>query len=309
MKKIDQDILKRLRSAKGWSQEQLAENTKFQGFPKIDKQTISRLERGDREKTRGRTIEQLARALKVEPDVLTGEAPLPELEVESEPIQKSQLNVRVSRAARNALHLVAQRYVGLEPSQIVELAPFLFCWVAEASLRQRRERLKQLENATETTRKLEREIFDVTLAQPEPPEMSDFLTEQIMRENQSIELGDIFGGFRHEDPDHFLDVNAMDPFSVFLGDLVADFPDISFERWFSEGTPSYVVCPEAAARLVGGDKDIAAMILRGSVLLNEMPKEIRGREMTKERAEWVRAKAGEYFKEQNNSDSGKEASI
>ena len=46
-----------------------------------------------------------------------------------------------------------------------------------------------------------------------------------------------------------------------------------------------------------------------SVLLNEMPKEIRGREMTKERAEWVRAKAGEYFKEQNNSDSGKEASI
>ena len=180
MKKIDQDILKRLRSAKGWSQEQLAENTKFQGFPKIDKQTISRLERGDREKTRGRTIEQLARALKVEPDVLTGEAPFPELEVESEPIQKSQLNVRVSRAARNALHLVAQRYVGLEPSQIVELAPFLFCWAAEASLRQRRERLKQLENAAETTRKLEREIFDVTFAEPEPPEMSDFLTEQIM---------------------------------------------------------------------------------------------------------------------------------
>ncbi len=309
MKKIDQDILKRLRSAKGWSQEQLAENTKFEGFPKIDKQTISRLERGDREKTRGRTIDQLARALKVEPAVLTGEAPFPELEVESEPTQKSQLNVRVSRATRNALNLVAQRYAGLQPSQIVELAPFLFCWAAEASLRQRRERIKQLENAAETAQKLEREIFDVSFADFESPEIPNFLAEQIRRENQSIDLGDIFGNFRQEDPDYFLDVNAMDPFSVFLCDLVADFPDISFERWFSEGSPSYVVCSKAAARLVGGDDDIAAMILNGSVLLSEMPKEIRGREMTKERAEWVRAKAGEYFKEQNNSDSGKEASI
>src|SRR5260370_39124864 len=66
MTRVDPNVLKRLRIAKRWSQEQLAEKTKLGGLPKIDKQTISRLERGVRDKTRNRTIEQLARALSVE---------------------------------------------------------------------------------------------------------------------------------------------------------------------------------------------------------------------------------------------------
>lgn len=323
MRKINPGVLKRLRSAKGWSQEQLAENTKFEGVPKIDKQTISRLERGDREKARGRTIEQLARALKVEPAVLTGEAPFPEIEVESEPTPKSQLNVRVSRAARNAMTLVAQRYAGVHPSQIMELAPFLFCWAAEASLRHRRERLNQLENAVEVVQKLEREIFEVSFADLDTSERPDLLTEQIMRENRSIELGDIFGEFQQDDPDHYFDVNAIDPFSAFLSNLVADFPDISFERWFSEGSPSYVVCSDDVAQLVGGDPYLAALILNGSVLLNEMPKEIRSRVTAslagippgrdiEARVEWVRTKAEEYAKQfESSMDQGnksKEAS-
>jgi transcriptional regulator with XRE-family HTH domain len=49
-KNIDPAVLKRLRNAKGWSQEDLATKTKFPGFPKIDKQTISRLERGEQSK-------------------------------------------------------------------------------------------------------------------------------------------------------------------------------------------------------------------------------------------------------------------
>jgi transcriptional regulator with XRE-family HTH domain len=320
MQKIDPVVLKRLRTAKGWSQEKLAENTKTEGFPKIDKQTISRLERGDGGNTRGRTIEQLARALKVEPAVLTGAAPSPELELQGDPNPKSQLNVRVSRAARNAMTLVSQRYPGVNPSQIMELAPFLFCWAAEASLRHRQARLVELENAVGIVQKLERALFEVSFADFNNSERTDLLTEQITRENRSIELGDIFGDFQQEDPDHFLDVNAIDPFSGFLSDLVAEFPDISFERWFCDGSPSYVVCSEEAAQLVGGDRDLAAFILNGSVLLNEMPKEIRsnvtawlaGRPPGLEieaRVEWVRTKAEEYAKQfQSSMDQRSEVS-
>lgn len=299
MKKIDHAVLKQLRNAKGWSQEVLAEKTKFKDLPKIDKQTISRLERGDREKTRGRTIDQLARALKVEPGVLTGDAAVPEMELESELVTpKSQLNVRVSRATRNALNLVTHRYAGLQPSQIVELAPFLFCWAAEASLRHRRDRITQLERALENLRGLECEIWDHL---PPPPPELDFSAQQIAAEQQSIDSGDIFGSLINEDPD-FSGVFSEDPFTRFLRNLVMDFSDIAkFEEFLSDGTPSYEVCFETAAQLVGGDRDIAAMILQGSVLLNEMPKELRGLGMTKERADWVRAKAEEYAKELENS--------
>src|SRR3974377_781183 len=99
MPKIDPLRLKALRSKRGWSQEELAEKTKISGQPKIDKQTISRLERGVAGKTRGRTLRQLARALGVDGDVLAGEAPMPEVDHESEPVTpKSQFNVRISRA-------------------------------------------------------------------------------------------------------------------------------------------------------------------------------------------------------------------
>jgi hypothetical protein len=203
---------------------------------------------------------------------------------------KDQLNVRVSREARNALSLVTMRY-RVQPSQVVELAPFLFSWAAEASLRHRRERLKQLEDAAETLQKLERDTFDISFVDIEPPDSPHFLTEQIMRENRSIELEDLFGEFKQEDPDFYLDVNAIDPFTAFLWNLVADFPDISFEGWFPEGSPSYEVCPETAAQLFGGNRDVAAIILKGFVSLSEIPKEIRRPEMVKERVEWVLAKA------------------
>jgi transcriptional regulator with XRE-family HTH domain len=139
MKRIDPNILKRLREAKNWTQDALAEKTK------IHKQTISRLERGDRSKTRCQTINQLARALMVEPEVLTGEKPAPEMQREASSLDvRSQLNVRVGTGPRNALRLVADRY-RVEPSQIVELAPFLFVWAAEESLRQRREKIAEVE--------------------------------------------------------------------------------------------------------------------------------------------------------------------
>jgi len=75
MTKIDPARLKQLRNSKGWSQDQLADYTKFGRHPKIDARTISRIESGKQANTHGSTAQKLARALGVELAVLTGEAP------------------------------------------------------------------------------------------------------------------------------------------------------------------------------------------------------------------------------------------
>ena len=66
--------------------------------------------------------------------------------------------IRIATSPRNALTLVSRRY-GIEPSQIVELAPFLFLWAAEASLRQRRERIAEVERAYEAARAAENALL------------------------------------------------------------------------------------------------------------------------------------------------------
>lgn len=293
MKKVDPNVLKQLRKAKGWSQEELAEKTRLKDLPRIDKQTISRLERGDRAATRSRTIEQLARALNVDSAVLTGEAPAPDMPRERSSLDsRSQLNVRAGTGPRNALTLASRRY-GVDPSQIVELAPFLFVWAAEESLRQRREHIAEVERACEAAQNTEREIRHLPL-----PNFT-YSEEKIAAEYESINHRDLFGASIEEedflDPYFRFDEGTENPFAVFLRKLAAPLGDVAtFEEWSGSWTPAYRVCPDEAAELVGGDRERADEILRGLVALNEMPKEIRQLDKTKERAEWVHAKAEEY---------------
>ena len=152
MDRIKPDILRRLQKFRNLTQAQLAEKAK------INPQTIWPIEHGSHKSTRPRTIEQIAKALGVEQAVLTGEAPMPEVQGEKNQERvKSQLNVRVNTAARNALILVARRY-GVARSDIVELAPFLFCWAAEESLRQRSERISEFDHAFDQSQSIGQEI-------------------------------------------------------------------------------------------------------------------------------------------------------
>ena len=297
MTKVDPAVLQRLRKAKRWSQEELAEKTRSDGQPKIDKQTISRLERGERAKTRSRTIRQLARALSVDPAVLTGDGPTPNISRDRSALDtRSQLNVRVATAPRNALNLVAWRY-RVEPSQIVELAPFLFVWAAEESLRRRQERLSTLDRTLDETKALGAQLCHLS------PQINIFsyADDAIAAEQSSINERDLFGSSIKLDligvgPD--FDTDIQNPFAMFLRELVSSLGNVAtFDKWSGSWSPAYRVCSEEAAALVGGDRDRADEILRGLVALNEMPKEIRKPEMAEERTEWVRAKAEEYRKE------------
>lgn len=288
MDNIKPSVLTELLKDNGLSLADLAKRAR------LNKQTIWRLTSGKVSKARDHTIEKIARVLNVDRKVLSGEMRAPKPSSDCEPtISKFQLNVRISTAARNSLNLVARRY-GVEASQIVELAPLLFCWVAETSLRQRRDRISEVERACENVRNLELEIRHF------PVPNFTCSEEKIAAEHESIDRRDLFGAWFYEeadllDPAFRHDVGTENPFAMFLRNLVAGMGDIAkFEGWSGDGSPKYRVCPEEAAELIGGDKDRADEILRGEVALNEIPKELRSAKKAKERAEWIRDKAAEY---------------
>jgi len=142
MARINPLILKRQREKLGFSLEDLAARSG------IDKGTIYRIEAGKPGRNARNTIAKLANALKFSPDELVATKVDDPDGTETVLYSRSQLNVRISHEARNALAFVGQRY-GVRPIDIIEFAPLLFHLVAEESLRSRRDSLERLRTARE----------------------------------------------------------------------------------------------------------------------------------------------------------------
>jgi len=292
MTKVNPFILQKLRRRKNWSQDRLAE------MATVNKQTISRIERGEQDNTRENTIKQLARALGVEPDDLTQAALTPESS-QTEPIRRgTQSGFGVSDAAHNFLYLISKRYF-IKPWQVMELAPLLFCWAAEMSLRERRERLRKLEEACETARRLETEMAHL------PPANLKYSEEKIAAESSSVDAHDIFGMCFSDDQfsEGYCGPSRDDtenPFASFLAKLVKEIGDVATLEGFSPiDYPIYEVCRGEALQMVGGDETLAGRILHGIVDLYEMPKELHGIfGQTEDRAAWVREQAEAFMNRQ-----------
>jgi transcriptional regulator with XRE-family HTH domain len=289
MARINPFVLQKLRRDKGWPQERLAE------MAKVNKQTISRIERGEQKNTRGVTIKRLAGALGVEPDELTRSTVTAEAN-ESGPVRRARRSgFGISDPANNFLYLISERYF-IKPWQVMELAPLLFCWAAEMSLRDRRERLNKFEEACKTARGLEDEMHHLPHADFEASE------KKIAAEASSIHSHDIFGMCFGDDD--FSDGafyppqdDTDNPFAVFLAKLADDIGDVArFEGFSPIDYPVFQVCREEALRMVGDDETLAERILTGIVDLYDMPKELHGVfGKTDDRAAWVRAQADAYI--------------
>jgi hypothetical protein len=186
----------------------------------------------------------------------------------------------------------------------MELAPLLFCWVAEMSLRARRERLTKLEQAYQAAATLEEEA-------PHLPKSDLGMTERcIAAESDSISSHDIFGMcFDDEafgDQPFFPNLDDTEnPFAVFLAKLVEDIADVaSFEGFSPTDYPIYKVCPAEARTLVGGDENLAEHILNGVARLREMPKDLRYENFTsknEDRAAWVRTQEEKFLARMSGS--------
>jgi transcriptional regulator with XRE-family HTH domain len=252
--------LKRAREAKGLSLERLA------GKAQIDKQTIYRIEAEPPKKRRALTVKALADALGLTVTELCG----PDLELEAKERaelrseERSQMNVRVSDRIRNAYSLLGLRY-GVSPSQVVQIAPFLFVWAAEMSLRQRKERLQRFRAAQEA-------MEETMPSYMKAPSVID--EDFIHLEECSIANRDILG-LELENRIWDLAESEYDEWAVLLGHtmgtLVPQMPDdVVFGTWLINDEPDYEICRSDAVEWLGGDAEAAEHIVSGRVTVREV---------------------------------------
>jgi len=260
------------RRKRNWTQAELSEATR----PKIDISTISRIERGKPTRVRESTLKGLARALDVDPGSLcpTAEA------------ERDVVKLRIESAARNALTLVARRY-GISRESVVEVAPLLFFIAAEQCLQERKKRIVKIRDAADTLLHLYGEI-------PHLPREWPVDEGAVSSEERSIATLDLFGTKVADDAQQFMsDVDAnfdeseQNPFVTFLRDALARVstsPEAAKSvRWTPGLWPSYAICTEEAADIVGNDAEAARAIVCGAAALHDMPKGSPG-----ERAQWAR---------------------
>jgi transcriptional regulator with XRE-family HTH domain len=276
------ECLKRVRELRELTQDKLSEATG------LNKQTIYRLERPERSHpVHKTTLDRLARALAVDPEVLTGEKPIP-----SDANQRSaaadeaayQLNVRVDAAIRNAFELVARRYRVSVP-KIAQLAPLLFVIIAEGSLKHRRKNLGELEDALKRLYEFEDIRSELQSKFPQIPFPNidwDDQDEAINAERASIESRDLFGQNRFDPYDILQDED--NPFVVYLKALTTGREDITINAVGRTST-EYRVCRSEATELAGGDKQVADWLLNGEVPIHKIP---RGLKTVEERVERIR---------------------
>ncbi len=309
--KIKDGIVKQLRDERGWTQDDLARKAG------LNKQSIFRIEKGEKRGPRPETIAQLSKAFGVDAAVLTGRPstqpasqtddadPLAPEASKADPFENaSQLNLRIDNAARNALALTARRY-GVQLSEVVEIAPFLFFLMAERSLQRRRERKDEVSNAIAEVESLRDRHRYLPIDIPGND-------AQICCEEDSIQKNDIFGrlyeGVNNGRTFRYIsdyDDNTDNPFAAFLKEELKVLKDAvpeerrkairsNFAGWHPDvwSSPGYKICLDEAVSIVGDDKEAVRAVLNGTAPLHEIPKDLRN-SSPEELGEWAKAKARE----------------
>jgi transcriptional regulator with XRE-family HTH domain len=282
-KPIEGSIVKRVRTLRGLTQDQLAEKAK------LTKDTISRLERG-MQSGAGRAGVAVAKALGVELGVLTGDVPMPTGSDEDTPGWRTYpLAARVDGVVRNAYTLTAARY-GVTIATIVDVAPLLFVLAAERSLARRRQHMAELDAATDRVSELCGQFPHLPPAFMPSVAWSDHL----IAEEESIRARDILAEkLEHErilSKDY--EQAEQNPFVTSLREEILDKGDAKIDHMLLNDV-DYWVCLRDAKNLADGDVEIAEGILRGWVPLHEMPSALWKDAAKADRLTWLREKRAE----------------
>ncbi len=309
---IEPDRLRELRNQRKMSRGQLAERAK------VSVRQIARLEGGaDPSGTvRKKTIGQLARALDVEPGVLSGDLPVPEAE-RSENDWQAQVNAQVDPHIHLFYTLIKRRY-GVGFTTLATIAPLMFVLLAEGSFLWRRGKLGEIRDALErltdlgsghlTREEAERTVEDGNpLTDPSSGHLSfAFATRHVREgaddEERSIGKCDLFGRDAGRAAfDNGYNPSTNNPFADYLRSLGRNInnPDlVEVDEGFlghmsALDFPEYTVCGGDLERITGGptnDSDNAAVLalIEGVVRLRDIPEELWADGRTEERREWLR---------------------
>ena len=160
------------------------------------------------------TIEKLCKALRVEPEHLTGAAELPEKLKSIKETKTTRRSFTLRMGKRTELELIRRVY-GVTPEQVINMAPFLFTLLAEGSLKWRREKLGKLNGALD-------ECADVNHLSFIASNRSN--VDYINHESDSISQNDILGkqliDFWSDLGEVIFDPDQGNPFSDYLCEMV-----------------------------------------------------------------------------------------
>ncbi len=285
--KIDPDRLRTLRDRKSFTRPQLEKQSG------ITVRTIQRLEQEPHrsQKTREDTLNRLAKALSVEPGVLTGDLPLPESD--EVPVYDQAPKTRL------AYDLIKRRY-GVSRTEIINMAPLFFTLLAEGSLAWRRKKLKEVEEAYDHLMQIDG-FWSGGSAY-----LQHGMDEGAGGEGESIDEADLFG--EHLD-DSFMgkpfDSSKNNPFTYYLRKLAEELTiptivdvdsgvlNIASDFKF----PHYDICNEEIDHIANGSPIARICLETGCARLSEIPEQLMAEDAGEERAKWLEDKVLDIFKE------------
>ena len=259
----------------------------------VGRATITRIANGHTITSNGTTITRLAKALRCRPEELS--TPPEDDDKFATLALRRPIKTEMSAASHNALLLVAGRY-GEQAATILELAPLLFDMVATESLIERRQSLAELRLHRDAIGEMSGRFPH--LASRFTSDWDALLYDD--REERSISRNDLRGEFVHADEtmdDNFYPEDYDESSdNLFVAHLRRRWGRISSEgyqapnieampRWTG---PYYEIGFAEAGKIAGGDDDLAAAIVHGSIPISSIPADLRKEGRMTERQAWMR---------------------
>ncbi len=240
---------------------------------------------------RDNTLMNLARALEVEPSVLTGESPAPRVTPRRAPAERSAIRAMIEPKARLGYTLLKQRY-GVNATDLINMAPLFFTLLAEGSLAWRREQLEAAEEAMWRASALGNGHLAFMSA-------VHHAENGLSCERQSIEALDLFGEKIADDAYQWgCDSSTNNPFADYLRKLADDLgkPDAvsvgDGELGFmSLEYPDYDLCGAELNAITNHSPRARWVLDVGHARLDQIPVELRGEDAAEQRAAWIEGQA------------------
>ena len=284
---IDPNRLKVLRERNELSRAQLADKAR------VSLRQIARLESkaSAGSTARDRTVNNLAKVLGVEPGVLTGEMPVPGAHPHREDGRSRQVSAWVRPEIGLAYALIKRRY-GVSLTTLVNAAPLMFVLLAEGSFAWRREKLKEVEEATERLNSSDSRHLLSTFGG------ADRAANGAYAERRSIESRNLFGDdvleYLVEDGFPFSSTN---PFAEYLRDLAAKIDDRDIldveadgrikDRGALKNFPEFTICDGDVDRFTGGSERLNLALRMGYLRVNDIPEKLLADDAAEGRRQWL----------------------
>ena len=292
------DRLKELRKHGGLSRAKLAAKSN------VSRRQITRFETNAiaASGARDSTVNDLAKALDVEPGVLTGEMPMPasNRSLDDERGVPRQVSALLQPEASLACALIKRRY-GISRTTLFNAAPLMFVLLAEGSFVWRREKLEEIGEVADRLCGLG--AGHLAFAQ------YAFRAQQgAGGEEESIQKRDLFGEEVSEEAfDMGYDRSINNPFADYLRHLAAQIgdPDI-VEMNEDEGVeffgplenfPKFTVCGADFAKFTGGSATLNLAARLGLLHIDRIPEELLADDASDKRIAWLEERLDEQLRE------------